>query len=461
MKKSKVKIGLEIHVPLNTKSKLFCGCPTIASKPNESTCEICLGMPGSKPKLNKSVVNKATKLALALNCSIQKTIIFSRKTYFYPDLCKNFQITQLSESLAINGFMDVKDKKIPIWRVQIEEDPGSLQHKEDYCLIDYNRSGTPLVEIVTGPEFENSEEVVEFLQKLTTILDYLELYNPQNSSIRADVNVSISNNNRVEIKNLSGSKAIEKAIDFEIMRQKIKLKKGEKIEQQTMHYDAESGTTFLSREKESEEDYGYIFEPDLPILEFDKNFIKKIQADIPELPFQRFERFKKEYSLIEKEAYTITKEKATADLFESLYKEIDKKYLKNWMVVSLRKVLNYNKVRFADTKIKEGQVKDLLKRILDKRLTPRSGEFVLRELVEKPNDIDKIIKKLGLGKISEKEVEKIISNILQKNKKAVKDYKEGKEKSLQFLIGQVIRKIKGRADAKEVTKLILKKIKSN
>lgn len=455
----KVKIGLEIHVQLNTKSKLFCGCSTDYKKPNTVVCETCLGMPGSKPRLNSEAVVKSLKLAIALNCKVQQKMIFSRKTYFYPDLSKNYQITQLEYPLAFDGTLKLRNKEIRIKRIQIEEDPAGLQHKPNYVLIDYNRSGIPLVEVVTEPDFESIEEVKEFIDKLTTILDYLGMYDPSNFTLRADVNVNLEGHPRVEIKNMTGTKNIEKALNFEVVRQKSVLAAKQQSQQQTMHYDAKTSSTVASRTKETEEDYGYIFDPDIPIIKLDKKFIKRVEEKMPELPQQRIERFIKDYGIKEQDAHVITIEKAMADLFEELSKKFDNEYLLKWMIGPLRKVLNYNKLKFMQTKMKKEHITELLKLMEDNTLTPRAGEFVLREMVVKPNEPQKIMKKLGFKGVKKEGLGKMVKEVIAKNKKAVKDYKKGEKKALQFLIGQVVRKSKGQANAKEVAKVLLSKLK--
>ena len=458
MKENKVKIGLEIHVPINTNSKLFCSCSTEPGTPNTRVCEVCLGFPGAKPQLNKEALNKILRLALSLECKISEKIVFARKIYFYPDLSKNYQITQYEHSLGHKGVLAISEKKINLTRVQIEEDPGKLNHKDKFSLVDYNRSGIPLAEIVTDPDFETAEEVLEFMQKLKTILNYLGIYNLEDSSIRADVNVSLEGGERVEIKNVSGVKNIQKAIKFEIIRQKYLLKKGEKIVQRTVHFDEDSGKTFLSRDKESEEDYGYIFEPDLSIIEIEKKYLDRVKKELPELPHNKFKRCKTEYGLNDFEASVIISEKEIADLFEELFSEVDKVYLKNWIIVSLKKVLNYNRKKFMETELCKSDIQNLITKVTLKELTPRAAEFVLREMVNKPESVDKIIKRLNLGKTDSKEIDKIISKIINKYGEVVREYKNGKEKALHFLVGQVVRKTKGNANAKEVIEILKKKL---
>src|SRR3989344_1553418 len=455
---SKVKIGLEVHVPLNTKSKLFCSCQAVPEKPNTNVCEICLGMPGSKPCLNKKALEIAIGLAIALKSNLSKTILFVRKTYFYPDLPKKYQITQYENPVAVNGKLKILNKIIPLTRIQLEEDPGSIYHKEDRALIDFNRSGIPLIEIVTEPKFENSKEVLDFLQRLSSILDYLEIYNSKDFSIRTDINISTIGE-KVEIKNVSGSKNIEKAINFETIRQNLLSQRGEKIEQRTMHFDKETEKTFPSRTKESEEDYGYILEPDLPIIELSKEEILRIKKSIPELPLEKIERFEKQYDLNSDEAYVITIEKEIADLYESLYDKVNSSFLKNWISVSLKKVLNYNNKKFSETKIEVSQIEKLIKKVTSKELTPRSAEFVLRELVNTPSEISIILEKLNISKTSNEELNSLIEKTIRENRKAVEDYKNGKEKSLHFLIGQIVKATNGKADAKIVKELIIERIK--
>ncbi|MBU4501532.1 MAG: Asp-tRNA(Asn)/Glu-tRNA(Gln) amidotransferase GatCAB subunit B, partial [Nanoarchaeota archaeon] len=282
---------------------------------------------------------------------------------------------------------------------------------------------------------------------------------PKSFTLRADVNVSIDGNPRVEIKNLTGSKSINKALNFEIVRQKSLLSTNQEIKQQTMHFDADKGSTFVSREKESEEDYGYIFDPDLPVVEIQESLINEVKEKMPELPQQKIQRFVKEYGMRESDAYTITLEKSIADLFEAIQKDKEGEYVIKWMTGPLRKVLNYNNLKFTQTGVKKEQVVKLLNMIKKGTLTPRSGELVLRDLIVKPKDPEKIMKKLGFDGVKSADLKKIVDKVISANGKAVKDYKNGEKKSLQFLVGQVIRKTKGQADAKEVAKLLISKLK--
>ena len=284
-------MGLEIHVQLNTNSKLFCSCSTKYEdkQPNEVTCPICLGFPGSKPKVNRAAIDFAILVAKALNCSINSPMFFSRKSYLYPDMPKNFQITQYEIPIAEKGILNIVDKKIRIRRVHIEEDPGKLIHvggsitNAKYVLVDYNRSGVPLIEIVTEPDFESTKEVRKFLTKLSSILEYLDAYDPSGEgSLRVDANISLKGGERVEVKNITGFKNVEKALNFEIIRQKNSHNMNVDITRETRHFDAQTNTTASLRKKEFEEDYGYIFEPDLTKIEIDNKWVKGLVDNMPE-----------------------------------------------------------------------------------------------------------------------------------------------------------------------------------
>lgn len=455
MKKSNIRIGLEVHVPLNTKSKLFCGCSTGISKPNTHVCEVCLGLPGSKPRINASAIEYAQRLAYALGCKLSEKISFTRKTYLYVDLVKNFQITQLDEPIALGGTFDLKGREIRIRRLQLEEDPGSSKHMDGYSLNDYNRSGIALIELVTEPDFERADGVLAFLDSLRSILDYLGLLR-QDLAIRTDVNVSVESGARVEIKNLSGSEAIKKAIAFEIIRQKRLLEKGERVESRTMHYDADSGKTFVSRDKESEAEYGYIDEPDIPAISFSKDQLKEIEKSVPELPEKKITRLMKQYSLREEDSRILCFEIFMAETFEALAGKIDKEFLKKWMVGPLRKVLNYNGKRLADTPLSQEKIAELLTLMKEGTLSDRAGEMVLRELVLRDISVKSVITKLGFDQ--KEDLDSVVKEVVKENKNVAEEYKNGKEKSLHFLVGQVVRKTGGKADAKKVAEMIKKEI---
>ncbi len=470
-----VMIGLETHCQLNTESKVFCQCKNPVStggkeiKPNTLTCECCLGMPGSKPVLNEKVVEYATKVAIALNCKINKDIFFSRKTYFYPDMSKNFQITQYEIPLAENGFLEIdidgKKKKIRITRLHIEEDPAKLVHIGGmggmHTLVDYNRSGTPLIEIVTEPDFNSPKEARIYLQKLSMILEYLNVYELESdASIKSDANLSIKGHQRTEVKNITGTKEIERALSYEALRQKNMIKRGREITQETRAWNPDSGTTRLLRTKETEEDYGYIFEPDLTVIEIPQKLKERLRNKIPELPDEKRKRFVKQYCISEKAAESLVSEKELADLFEKVSKKVGVKIAASWIAGPFKKTLNWNGLKFISSGIKEEWISDLLVSFKKGELSDHSTEMVLRKMVEDKKNPQTIIKKYEFGKTEKKEdIQKIVQNVLENNKQAVKDYKSGEEKALHFLVGQVMRESKGSVDAKTARKMIEEKTK--
>ena len=463
MSELKAKIGLEVHVQLATRTKLFCGCPTQANKPNSATCPTCLGLPGAKPVLNKRAVEFAVKLALALSSKIQPEMVFSRKTYFYPDMSKNYQITQFEKPLALGGFLKVKGKKIRIRRVHIEEDPASLKHpngitKSNYVLVDYNRSGLPLCEIVTEPDIKTPAEARAFLTLLLSVLSYLNIYDAQNFSLRTDANVSIRGGKPVEIKEITGAKEIEKALAYEIIRQESLLDAGQKIEKETRHYDSKTGETVLLRVKETEEEYGYIFDPDLPVFPLHKTQITSVQKSMPELPQQKLARLQKQYEIPSALAEQLVIDQALAECFETVAKKVDCKLAVSWLVGYLRKTLIYNKLDFKASKITSKQMLEFFGMLKKGELTDRGGEFLLRELVLKPQSPKALAKKLNLNKLAEIELAKIMRHVFSQNRATVKDLKTGKEKALKFLVGKIMSESGGRADAKTIIKMLRKRM---
>lgn len=456
-----VKIGLEVHVELNTDSKLFCGCSTSAVEPNSSTCEICLGLPGSKPVLNKKAVDFGLISALALNCNINQSFFFSRKTYFYPDLGKNFQITQYEIPLGERGFVLLSSgKKINLTRVHLEEDPASLiRLNSGKVLMDYNRSGNPLIEIVSEPDISSPSEAREFLHKLISILDYLGVIKFGETLIKADCNVSIHNGNRVEIKNVSGFQAVEKSLSFEILRQYSLVSNGEKIEQQTRGFDADSNSTFLQRVKETEADYGYIFEPDLPEVSVDDAWLNSLKEKIPELPDEKLARFVSSFGLKKSDAEVLVSNKKLADLFESVSKKVDVSISSKFFIREFLGILNYNnlELNFFDLSSSdfENQIIELLSlfsnnKISDKNLKLATIEF----LVNKKNPVDFLKSNNLLLDLDSSDLESIVFEILEENKDAVSDYKSGNDKALNFIIGMVMRKAKGKANFVQIKKIV-------
>ena len=467
--KTDIIIGLEIHVELDTTTKLFCGCPTKGNNnPNSRTCEICLGMPGSKPVLNKKAVEFGTKLALALNCNIAPQLIFSRKSYFYPDLAKNYQITQFELPLGSDGFIELSNKKkITIKRVHLEEDPASLVHPgsmttSKFVLADYNRSGNPLCEIVTEPDIKTPQEAREFMKAILNILNYLEIFNPTQGIIKADCNISIKDSNyvRSEVKNVTGFKEIERVLVSEIIRQKEAFENNEKFIQDTRGWNTELGTTFRLRTKETEDDYGYILDPDLVPTEISQEFISKIKNNLPELPQEKAEKFTKKFKIKNEDALILTAEKSLAELFEKVAEKIDPLLAVRWIRHELNKFLNIKNKTFNEIKADETHIIDLISLIDKKKITDNNAREVLEKLIVSPFSPKEYIKKNNLEVVSDsKELTKLCKTVIAKQPSAIKDYKAGKAKSINFLMGKVMQLSKGKASPDEVT-TILKQILS-
>lgn len=477
---TEVKIGLETHVQLDTKTKLFCGCPNEeANEPNSQVCPTCLGHPGSKPQLNRAVLEKAVKTAMSLQCDINEDIFFSRKTYFYPDMSKNFQITQYEIPVGETGEIEVevgdKKKEIGITRLHIEEDPAKMKHiggsisDADYTQIDYNRAGTPLLEIVTDPDFESPEEARAYLQQLAQIFQYLEIYSPESDfAIKSDANISIDGGDKVEVKNITGTSEVEKALSYEISRQKQVKRRGREVEQQTRSYNAGMSVTETLREKETEKDYGYIFDPDLTRQELGEEFRKGIREDIPELPHEKFNRFNEEYGLSDKLIESLVTEPSMAGDFEQLAEEHDSELVASWMTGELKKTLNYNELAYTDSEahLSVKFLDELLSLIEENKINDRNAEQILQDQVdgshvvdyaEKAN-VESEAKARDLLKAEEDEVDQIVSEIIEDNQDAVEDYNSGDDGAINFLVGQVMQNSGGKADPKTAREKIINEL---
>lgn len=470
-KKIKCIIGLEIHAQMNTKSKIFCSCPVKEAPPNTNVCPTCLGYPGTKPRLNKKVFENGVKIAKALNCKTKKEVFFSRKSYFYPDMTKNFQITQYEIPAGEEGFLKFKWKdeevKINITRVHLEEDPGKLVHKggsitsSDYTLIDYNRAGTPLVEIVTEPDFTHPGQVRGFLNKLRAILEHLNVYD-SSMIMKADANISVKGGERVEVKNITGFSNIMKALDYEYNRQRVMAKQGVFIKQQeTRAFDENSKITKKLRVKETEADYGYIFEPDLSWQVLDDKRRERIYNDMSELPDERVDRFVKEYNLNEEVSNVLVyTDKSLADFFEKTANKVkDYELLANWTSTHLLKCLNYNNESIKKSKITPELFAEFLNAIKKGDLTERLGKELIKDLVSEGKSVKKLMKEKSIKLLSKKELKKIVKKVVKNNLKAVNDYKKGKKDSINFLIGKVLRECKFQAEVNKVRRMIKKVIK--
>ncbi len=467
---TEVKIGLETHVQLDTETKLFCGCSNSdVEEPNSNVCPVCLGHPGSKPRLNHAVLEKAVKTALALQCDINEDIYFSRKTYFYPDMSKNYQITQYEVPVGGQGVLEVKmgdeKKEVDISRLHIEEDPAKLEHvggsisNAKYTLVDYNRAGTPLLEIVTEPVFESPGEARAYLQQLSQIFEYLGIYHPESSfSIKSDANVSIEGGSRVEVKNITGTAGIEKALSYEISRQKQLKRRGREVEQETRSYNAGQEITEKLREKETEKDYGYIFDPDLTRQVLGEEFREEMRDEIPELPHEKFDRFKQEYGLPGKQVESLITEPELAEDFEEFAEEHDTGLVASWLTGELRKTLNYNDLTYAESGVKKEWLEYVVELLEDDRISDRNAEMLLRKLVERPREPGEIVEEEDLLKADESEVDSIVESVIEDNEDAVEDYNSGDNGALNFLVGQVMQESQGKADPKTAREKIKERL---
>ncbi len=462
-----VKIGLETHVQLDTETKLFCGCPNEeADEPNTHVCETCLGHPGSKPRLNEEVVNQAVKASEALDCEVNEDVFFSRKTYFYPDMSKNYQITQYEIPVGEDGEKQIKvgdeKKEVGIKRIHIEEDPAKMKHvggnvsDSDYSKVDYNRAGTPLIEIVTDPDFRSPKEARAYLQQLAQMMQYLGLYRPESDfSIKTDANVSIEGGERVEVKNITGTKDIEKALNYEISRQKQWKKRGREVEQHTRSFNQGTGATEAMREKETEEDYGYIFDPDLTRQELDEELRTRIKESLPELPQEKFERFKEEYGLKDKLVESLITEASLAEDFEELAEEFNSSLVASWMSGDLKKVLNYNELTYSESGLDFESIQYMLDLISEEKISDRNAEMLLREVVGEERRPEEIVEEEDLLKADESEIDSFVEAAIDENRDAVEDFESGEEEAINFLVGQVMQKSQGKADPKTAREKIL------
>ena len=469
-------VGLEVHAELSTKTKIFCSCPTaFGAEPNTQTCPICMAMPGTLPVLNEKVVEYAVKAGLATDCEIARDSKNDRKNYFYPDLPKSYQISQFDKPLCEHGKIEIEtsqgEKTIGITRIHIEEDAGKLNHDEfgGGSLVDLNRAGVPLIEIVSEPDLRTTEEVELYLKKLKSILEYIEVSDckMEEGSLRADVNVSVRKKGeekfgtRTEMKNMNSFRSITRAIEYEMERQIEVIENGGKIEQETLRWDEVSGKTFSMRDKENAQDYRYFPDPDLVAIKLSEEYIENIKNNLPELPESRKERYLEQYKLSKKDAKILTSSKYLSDLFEGAIKVCNNpKAVNNWIISDISRILNETETEPMHIPFDCNQLGKLVI-LIDKGVISTSiGKKVLEELFENPRDPEEIIKEKGWIQISDEgEIKKIVLEILEANSQSIVDYKAGKDRALGFLVGQAMKATKGKANPKMLNEMFLEELK--
>ncbi len=464
------KIGLEIHCQLtNLESKLFCSCKANYREfeINENICPICMGLPGSLPRLNQEAVKKATIIAMALNCTIPDKIAFFRKNYFYPDLPKNFQITQLNiygdTSIGGTGSIMVGDKKIKITRIQLEEDPGRLIYegsssKNLITLVDYNRAGTPLVEIVTEPDFENPKQVREFLNILSDLLENLGVSDPSlDGAMRADANVSIEGGKKVEIKNIGSFHDLEKATIFEITRQESLHSRDIAIIQETRHWDEQRKITVSSRSKEEDLDYRYFLEGDIPWVKIDPEIQKELKSQMPESINSKKERYISQFDIPTQVASVLSSDKFYSDLFEVSHTKSNAKEIANIITTDLMGLVDTREKR-EESKITAKHLTDLADSIQSGKISRNSAKNALYEIVKTGKDLSQVITELDLGNVSdESELLHIIQEVISEESQAVLEAKSNPQ-TINYLVGKVMQKTKGKADPTLTLDLLKKEI---
>jgi aspartyl-tRNA(Asn)/glutamyl-tRNA(Gln) amidotransferase subunit B len=471
-------IGLEVHAELQTRSKMFCGCEVVDStsaEPNTAVCEICTGMPGSLPVINKLAIEYALRVAIALNCEISRTSVFARKNYFYPDLPKGFQISQYELPLALNGwlFIDTEEgeKKIRIRRVHIEEDTGKLTHQHGFSLVDYNRSGVPLLEIVSEPDLNSLDEVKSYATSLRSLLRYLKVNSGdmEKGVIRFEANVSVrpigseTLGTRTEIKNLNSFRAMERAVAYEVERQSKLITGGGQVIQETVGWDETSGVTVSQRGKEEAHDYRYFPEPDLPPLQLDPTWIDEIQRNLPELPQQKKKRFETEYALTPYTASVLTAEQDVALFFEeavSAAPEIPASKIANWLSSDFFGLLNEVGITIDQSKVTPQNFAGLVRLVEKGEINASSGKTVLEKMFESGDPAASIVEKHGLEQISDPEtIRSFVEEVLNSHPEQVKQYIKGKRTIEQWFFGQVMRTAEGRANPTIVRKMLVKTLK--
>ncbi len=470
-------IGLEVHLQFNTKTKIFCGCANeFGQEPNSQTCPVCLGLPGSLPVLNQTALFYAIKVSLALNSRVNPKIKFDRKNYYYPDLPKGYQISQYDLPIACDGSLLVPTpegpKKIRIKRAHLEEDAGKLIHdpQAKCSLVDYNRTGTPLLEIVTEPDIRSPQEAYDYLTTLKLNLQYLQVSDcdMEKGSLRCDANISVREKGesklgtKTELKNMNSFKAVKSALEYEEQRHRKLILARERINQETRLWDEKSQTTIPMRSKEEAHDYRYFPEPDLVPFILNHKSIEDIRQSLPELPAQKLKRLQDQYKLIDYDAQILIQDQQIADLFEKctkLYPETKK--ICNWIIGPLQQELNSRKKSLNELKLDENVFTDLIAKVEKGVVSNLVGKDILATIIDTGKTANEIIQEKGLSQISDEEtLEKIIAEVLNQHEPIVEQIKQGKESALGFLIGQTMRKSEGKANPKKVGEIIKRRLKA-
>ena len=471
-------IGLEVHAQMKTQSKIFCSCSTKFGKPaNANTCPICLGMPGTLPVLNRQAVEYAITACLATHCNVEPMNRFARKNYFYPDLPKGYQISQFELPIGVKGHINIQlnghNKTIGLTRIHMEEDAGKLVHGENMgspgkSYVDFNRTGVPLIEIVSEPDMRSSEEAKEYLTQLKAILEYTDVCdcNMEEGSLRCDANVSIRPEGqkefgtRTELKNLNSFRFVQKAIDYEVERQKQVLEQGDKVIQETRLYDSDKGVTFPMRSKEEAHDYRYFPDPDLVPIVIDDQWVERVRQTLPELPEKKRERFITEYKIPEYGAQVLTASISLADYYEKCVAlHPNPKMVSNWIMGEILRELKNNELEIETFPITPENLAELLKLVDKGTISGKMGKTVFEEMARTGKPAAEIVKEKGLAQISDSSaIEKIVEEILSANADQVESYKNGKEKVFGYLVGQVMKASKGQANPALVNQLLKDKI---
>ena len=465
-------IGLEIHIRLLTESKAFCSCRTaFGEEPNTRICPVCMGYPGVLPALNGEAVEMAFLVARALNCTLSRTATFDRKNYFYPDMPKNYQISQYHAQIGRKGYLELdlagERKKIGIHDVHLEEDAGKMIHEGGTSYLDYNRAGTSLLEIVTEPDLSTGEEAEQFIQEFRRMVRYLEVCdgNMEEGSLKCDANVSINLEGRglgtkTEVKNLNSSRFVKKALTFEIERQKKQIEKGDIILQETRQWDMDRKVTVSMRTKESAHDYRYFPEPDLPPFRAEDAFLARVEKRLVELPFARRERFRREYGIPEEHAAFLCEERETADFFEKIVEAGgDPELGASWLGADVQKICNRDGITLGESKLTVSDFASFTRLLKEDRINSKIGKEMIELLFTGAGDPETLMKERGWEQIGDREeLESMVDRVIEEQPKAVGQIREGDLKPLGFLVGQVMKISKGKADPKLAQKIIREKL---